>query len=38
MMEELKSLSKMDSRNVSNIFTVAGRSAYLHKVAILKDM
>jgi len=29
--EELKRLSQMVSENVSNIFTVADRSAYLHK-------
>jgi len=33
-----KCFHKMASRNVSNNFTVAGKSVYLHKGAILKEM
>jgi len=33
-----KALHKLTSRNVSNTFTVAGRSVQFHKVTILKDM
>jgi hypothetical protein len=36
--EELKSFSQMVSENVSNTFTVADRSAYLHKGTILKEI
>jgi hypothetical protein len=34
--EELKSLSKMASRNVLKTFKVAGRSVQLYKMTILK--
>jgi hypothetical protein len=35
--EELKSIHKMASRNVSNTFIVAGRSLHLHKGRVLKE-
>ena len=37
-MEELKRLSKVASRNVSNTFTVSGKRVYLQKGVILKEM
>jgi hypothetical protein len=36
--EELKGFHKTVSRNASNTFTVAGRSVYLQKCTILKEM
>jgi len=36
--EKLKSFHKAAFKNVSNIITVAGRSIWMHKGTILKEM
>jgi 3-methyladenine DNA glycosylase AlkD len=36
--EDMKRLAKSAVRNVSNTFTVAGRSAYLYKGTTLKEI
>jgi hypothetical protein len=33
-----KGFHNMATKNISNTFTVAGRSVYLHKETILKEM